>query len=235
MVPVSVQYASQLRRFSGLYIWDTSWRVWLIFLSYWWLGYTGIPNWSKCKSMLLEVDCCFQPPWRGRGGYCLAFSRRKYDGKWYYYLTFYFVLVGVVQLLGCIQLFVTPWTAARQASLSFTISCSFLKLMSFESVMPAKHLILCRPPFSSCPQSFPPSACFQWVSSLNQMVKVLKLQHQSVNIQGWFPLGLTGLIVLLSEGLSRVFSSTIVQNINSLALSILYGPTLTSIHDQWKN
>ena len=110
--------------------------------------------------MLLEVDCCFQPPWRGRGGYCLAFSRRKYDGKWYYYLTFYFVLVGVVQLLGCIQLFVTPWTAARQASLSFTISCSFLKLMSFESVMPAKHLILCRPPLFLLPSVFPTISVF---------------------------------------------------------------------------
>ena len=52
-----------------------------------------------------------------------------------------------------------------------------------------------------------------------------------VNIQGWFRLGLTGLISLQSEGLSRVFSSTIVQNINSLVLSLLYGPILTSIRD----
>ena len=109
--------------------------------------------------MLLEVDCCFQPPWRGREGYCLAFSRRKYDGKWYYYLTFYFVLVVVVQLLGCVQLFATPWTAACQASLSFTISCSFLKLMSVESVMPSKHLILCCPLFL-LPSVFPTISVF---------------------------------------------------------------------------
>ena len=51
----------------------------------------------------------------------------------------------VVQLLSGVRLFVTPWTAARQASLSFTISQSLLKLMSIESVMPSNHLILCRP------------------------------------------------------------------------------------------
>ena len=53
--------------------------------------------------------------------------------------------VVVFQLLSHIRLFETPWTAARQASLSFTISWSLLKLMSFESVMPSNHLILCHP------------------------------------------------------------------------------------------
>ena len=55
------------------------------------------------------------------------------------------LLQNLVQLLGCIQLFVTPWTAARQASLSITNSQSLLKLISIESVMPSNHLILCRP------------------------------------------------------------------------------------------
>ena len=50
-----------------------------------------------------------------------------------------------VQSLSCVQLFATPWTAARQASLSFTNSWSLLKLMSIESVMPSNHLILCHP------------------------------------------------------------------------------------------
>ena len=50
-----------------------------------------------------------------------------------------------VQSLSCVQLFVTPWTAVRQASLSITNSWSLLKLMSIESVMPSKHLILCSP------------------------------------------------------------------------------------------
>ena len=68
-------------------------------------------------------------------------------------------LVGlaVVQSLSCVQLFVTPWTAARQSSLSFTISQSLLKLMSIE--YKPSHLILCHP-FSSCPQSFPASGSF---------------------------------------------------------------------------
>ena len=56
-----------------------------------------------------------------------------------------------------------------------------------------------------------------------------------MNIQDWFPLGLTGLISLQSQGLSRVFSNTQFKNISSSALSLLYGPTLTSIPDYWKN
>ena len=54
-------------------------------------------------------------------------------------------LFVVVQALSCVQLFATPWTAARQASLSFTISWNLLRLMSIESVMPSNHLILCCP------------------------------------------------------------------------------------------
>ena len=54
-----------------------------------------------------------------------------------------YIVVVVVQSLSCVQIFVTPWTAAFQASLSFTISQSLLKLVSIESVMPASHLILC--------------------------------------------------------------------------------------------
>ena len=57
-------------------------------------------------------------------------------------------VVVIVQLLSCVQLFVTPWTAAYQAVLSFIISWSLLKFMSIESVMPSSHLILCCP---SCP------------------------------------------------------------------------------------
>ena len=57
-----------------------------------------------------------------------------------------------------------------------------------------------------------------------------------VNIQDWFPLGLTGLMSLQSKGLLRVFSNTTqCTSINSLVLSFLYGPTLTSFHDSWKN
>ena len=56
-----------------------------------------------------------------------------------------FPIISSIQLLSCVQLFVTPWTTARQASLSITNSQSLLKLMSVESVMPSNHLILCHP------------------------------------------------------------------------------------------
>ena len=89
-------------------------------------------------------------------------------------------LFSSVQLLSCVQLVATPWTVARQASLSITNSQSLLKLMSTESVMPSNHLILFVP-FSPCLQSFPASGSFQIVSSLHQVAKVLEfqLQHQS--------------------------------------------------------
>ena len=60
----------------------------------------------------------------------------------------------VIHSLNCVQLFVTPWTAAHQTSLSFTISQSLLKLLSIESVMPSNHLILCHPPLLLLPSVF---------------------------------------------------------------------------------
>ena len=119
----------------------------------------------------------------------------------------------VVQLLSHVQLFVTLLTAASQASLSFTISQSFLKLTSIESMMPSNHIILCS--LFSCPQSFPASGSFP-VSRLfvlsGQTIGVsASTSVLPVAIQGWFPLGLTGLIFFLSKELSRVFSSTTVQ------------------------
>ena len=121
-------------------------------------------------------------------------------------------LLSLVQSLSHVLLFVNPWTAALQASLSITNPQSLLKLMSIESVMPSNHLILCLP-FSSHLQSFPASGSFptrQLFSSGGQSVGALaSASVLPMNIQGLFPLGLTGLIFLLSNGLSRVFSSTI--------------------------
>ena len=132
----------------------------------------------------------------------------------------------------------TPWTAARQASLSITNSWSLLKLMSTESVRPSNHLILCCP-FSSHLQSFPASGSFpmsQFFASGGQSIWVsASTSVLPMNIQDWFPLGWLGWISLLPKGLSRVFSNTTVQSINTLVLSFLYSPTLTSIHDYWKN
>ena len=113
-----------------------------------------------------------------------------------------------------VRLFATPWTAAQQAFLSITISLSFLKLMSIESVMPPNHLILCHP-LSSCPQSLLASGPFpvSWlfISGGHSIWASVSSSVFPMNIQGWFPLGLTGLISLLSKRLSRVFSNTTIQ------------------------
>ena len=73
--------------------------------------------------------------------------------------------IVVVRLLSHVRLFATPWTVAHQASLSFTISWSLLKLMSIESVMPSSHLILCRP-FLLLPSVFPSIRVFSKESAL---------------------------------------------------------------------
>ena len=96
-------------------------------------------------------------------------------------------ILFVVQSLCHVPLSVTPWTAARQASLSFTISWSLLKLLSFELVMPSNHLILCCP-FSFFLQSFPASRSFlvSWLfTSGGQSIGVsVSASVLPVNIQG---------------------------------------------------
>ena len=123
------------------------------------------------------------------------------------------LVVAAVQLLSCVQLFANPWTATHQASLSITNSRSLLKLMSIELVMPSNHLILCWP-LSSCLQSFPASGsfpkCWLYTSGSQSIGASASASVLPMNIQDWSPLGLTGLISLLSEGLSSVFSNTTV-------------------------
>ena len=117
----------------------------------------------------------------------------------------HFSFLVVVQSLSHVQLFVAPWTAACQVPMSFTISQSLLKIMSIQLVMPSNHLTLCCP-CSSCPQSFPASGSFpmsQLFASVDQSIGV-SASVLPMNIQGCFPLGLTGLVSLLSKGLSRV-------------------------------
>ena len=115
-------------------------------------------------------------------------------------------------LFSHVRLFVTPWAAARQASLPITNCQSLLKLI--ESVMASNHLILCRP-FSSCLQSFPASGSFlmsQFFPSGGQSIRVSALASVLLmNILNWLHLELTGLISLQSKGLSRLFSNTTVQ------------------------
>ena len=92
-------------------------------------------------------------------------------------------------------------------------------------------------PFSSCLQSFSASGSFQmsqFLISGGQSIGV-SASVLPMNIQDWFPLGLTGLISLQSNGLSRVFPTPHFKIIISSVLSFCYSPNLTSIHDNWKN
>ena len=145
--------------------------------------------------------------------------------------------ISSVQLLSCVWLFATPWTAALQASLSITSSWSLLKLMSIESMMPSNHLILCRPLFL-LPSIFPSIRDFSNESALR--IRWPKYWSFSFSISP-------------SNEYSRLISFTIdwspcsprdsqessptpqFKSISSLVLSFLCDPTLTSIHDYWKN
>ena len=116
-----------------------------------------------------------------------------------------------VQLLSSVQLFVTSWTSAHQASLSITSSQSLLKLMSIESVMPSNHLILCHPLLLP-PSIFPSIRVFSSESAL--CIRWPKYWSFSFSINpsnDWSPLGWTGLISVQSKGVSRAFSNTTVQ------------------------
>ena len=148
------------------------------------------------------------------------------------YVLYICILFSSVQSFSRVWLPATPWTAALQASLSITNSWSLLKLMSLESLMPSNRLIICHP-LLLLPSILPSIRVFA-----NELVLHIRWPKYwsfsfsispSMNIQDWFPLGLTGWISLLSKGLSRVFSNTTVQKLNSLVLSLLHSPTLTSI------
>ena len=143
-----------------------------------------------------------------------------------------------VQSLSHVWLFVTPWTAARQASLSITNSWSLLKLMSIELLMPSNHLIFCHP-LLLLPSVFPSIRVFSNVSSSHQMAKVLMFSFSvspSNEYAGLISFRMDYLDLLAVQGTLQEFSLTPqFKSINSSALCFLYSPTLTSIHDYWKN
>ena len=116
---------------------------------------------------------------------------------------------SLVQSLSCVQLFVTPWTVARQASLSITNSQNSPKPKSIKSVMPSSHLILCHP-LLLLPSIFPSIRVFSNESALHIRWPAL-VSLLPMNTQDWSPLEWTGWISLQSKGLSRVFSNTTVQ------------------------
>ena len=138
--------------------------------------------------------------------YCICFH--------YWLILFSSVQFSSVQSLSHVRLFVTPWIAAHQASLSITNSQSPPKPVSLELVMPSNHLILCRP-LLLLPSIFPSIRVFSDKSAL--CIRWPKYWSFSFNIspsnehQDWSPLGWTGWISLHSKRLSRVFSNTTVQ------------------------
>ena len=114
--------------------------------------------------------------------------------------------VLLVQLLSCVWHFVAPWTTARQASLSFTISWSLLRLMSIEVMMPFNHLILCHP-LLLLPSIFPASGSFPMSQLFGSSGQSIGASASPSNEYSGLISFRTDSISLLSKGLSRVFSS----------------------------
>ena len=131
----------------------------------------------------------------------------------------------------------TPWTAACQAFLSITNYQSLLKLISIESEMPSNHLILCHPLL--LPSIFPSIRVFSSKSAL--CIRWPKYWRFSFNVSpsnehpGLMPLGWTGGSPCSPRDSQESSPTPQFKRINSLALSFLYSPTLTYIHDYWKN
>ena len=143
---------------------------------------------------------------------------------------------SLIQLLSRVQLFATLWTAACQASLSFIIFWSLLKLKSIDSVVSSNHLILCRPLFL-LPLVFPSIRIFSselvlhirwpkyWCFSIGASKEYSGLISFRID---WFDL-------LDVQGSQESSPGPQFESINSLVLNLLYGPNLKSTHDYWKN
>ena len=132
----------------------------------------------------------------------------------------------------------TTWTAARQASLSFTISQSLLKFTSIKSMMPSNHLLLCHP-LLLLPSIFPSIRVFPSESALSiRWPKYWSLGFSispSKEHPGLISFRMEWLDLLAVQGTLKSLLQHHSSSINSSALSFLYNPTLTSIHDHWKN
>ena len=144
-----------------------------------------------------------------------------------------------VQSLSRVRLFSTPWTAARQASLSITNSQGLLKFMSIQLVMPSNHLILCRPllllpPIPSSIRVFSKESALRmrWPEYWSFSFHITTSNEYS----GLISFRMDWLDLLAVHGiLKESFPTPQIKSINSSALDFLYSPALTSIHDYWKN
>ena len=146
--------------------------------------------------------------------------------------------ISSVQSLRHVRLFATTWTTAHQASLSITNSQSLLKLIpSSQLYHPTISFSVVL--VSSCLQSFPASGYFptsQFFTLDGQSIGAsASVSVLPMNIQSWFPLGLTSLIFFQSRDSRESSPTPQFKSTDSSMLSFLYGPTLTSIHDYWKN
>ena len=156
-----------------------------------------------------QEEGCRGPKWVGEWNKGALFAET------HVYISSYKAVFSSVQFsCSVVSDSATPWTAARQASLSVTNSQSLLKLMSIKFVMPSNHLILCHPLLLP-PSGFPSIRVFQinqFFSSGGQNIGVSAWKSVlPTNIQDWFPLGLTDWISMQSKALSRIFSNTTVQ------------------------
>ena len=146
-------------------------------------------------------------------------------------------LFSSVQLLRCVRLFATDWTAARQASLSITSSRSSPKPTSIELMIPSNHLILCCP-LLLLPWIFPRIRLFSNESVLHIRWPSSQVQlqcHSSNEHSGLVSFRMDRLDLLALQGTLKNLLQQQFKRINSSALSFLYGPTFTCIHDYWKN
>ena len=141
-------------------------------------------------------------------------------------------------MLTHVRLFATPWTKACQASLYFTISLSLFKLMSIESVMPSNHLIFCCS-LLLLPSIFPSTKvffsesglCIRWPKYWNLSFSISPFNEYSGLISfriAWFDL-------LAVQGTLKSSPALHFEGNNSLVLSPLFDPTVTSVRDYWKN
>ena len=146
--------------------------------------------------------------------------------------------VVFAQSLSCVRLFATPWTAAHQASLSFTISWCLLKLMSIEMMMPSNHLNLCCH-LLLLPSVFPSIRVFP--SELTLHIRWSKYWSYSFSVSpsneysGLISLWIDQFDLLAVQGTLESSQAPQFESINSLEFSLLYGPTLTSVCYYWQN
>ena len=145
-----------------------------------------------------------------------------------------------VQSLSCVRLFATPWTVVYQASLSITNTQSLLKRMFIESEMPSNHLILCCP-LLLLPSVFPSVRVFSIESVLHiRWTKYWSFSFSfsispSSEYSGLISFRINWFDILAVQGTLESSPTPQFKSISSLALSFLYSPALTSVHDYWKN